>query len=57
MVSSHETLEAHLRLNFNLMYFHKISLQDIDNMVPWERDIYLMMLAAQIAEEKERNNV
>ena len=40
--------------NFNLMQHHKYSLSEIENMMPWERDIYVDMLITWIKEENER---
>lgn len=54
MVSSHDTLEDHIRTNFNFMYFHRLSLVDLENMMPWERDVYIMLYADQLTKEKER---
>ena len=48
---SHINLEAYYRVNFALMQFHKYSLTEIENMMPWERDIYLALLRAHIEEE------
>ena len=48
---SHISLEAYYRINFALMQFHKYSLTEIENMMPWERDIYLSLLRAHIEEE------
>ena len=48
---SHVNLEAYFRINFALMQFHKYSLTEIENMMPWERDIYLSLLRAHIEEE------
>jgi hypothetical protein len=48
---SHINLEAYYRINFALMQFHKYSLTEIENMMPWERDIYLALLRAHIEEE------
>ena len=48
---SHINLEAYYRINFALMQFHKYSLTEIENMMPWERDIYLSLLRAHIEEE------
>ena len=48
---SHVNLEAYYRINFALMQFHKYSLTEIENMMPWERDIYLALLRAHIEEE------
>jgi len=36
------------------MQNHSYSLHDIESMVPWEREIYLLMLAEQIKEQKEQ---
>jgi hypothetical protein len=36
------------------MQHHNYSLSDIENMMPWERDIYVDMLITYIKEEKEK---
>jgi len=33
---------------------HKYTLSDIENMIPWERDIYVNMLAKWLKDERER---
>ena len=45
-------LESYFRINFALMQFHKYSLTDIENLIPWERDIYLSLLQQHIEDEK-----
>ena len=45
-------LENYFRLNFALMQYHKYSLTDIENMIPWERDIYVGLLQAHLEEEE-----
>jgi hypothetical protein len=45
-------LESYFRINFALMQFHKYSLTEIENMMRWERDIYLALLQQHIEEEK-----
>ena len=40
--------------NFSLMQHHKYSLTELENMLPWEREIYVEMLITWIREEKER---
>ena len=47
-------LESYYRINFALMQFHKYSLTEIENMMPWERDIYLALLKQHIEEENEK---
>ena len=41
--------------NFALMQHHKYSLNELENMMPWERDVYVDMLITHIKEENERN--
>ena len=40
--------------NFSLMQHHKYSLTEFENMMPWERDIYVDMLITYIKEENEK---
>ena len=47
-------LENYFRLNFSLMQYHKYSLTEIENLIPWERDIYVELLKAHIEEEKQK---
>lgn len=36
------------------MQHHKYSLTELENMLPWERDIYVNMLIQYINEENEK---
>ena len=36
------------------MQHHKYSLTELENMVPWEREIYVDLLVSHIKEEKEK---
>jgi len=36
------------------MQHHKYSLTEIENMIPWERDIYVDLLINYIKEENEK---
>ena len=36
------------------MQHHNYSLAELENMIPWEREIYLGLLLNYIEEEKER---
>tara|TARA_B100000902_G_C26559888_1_gene551362 strand:+ start:317 stop:457 length:141 start_codon:yes stop_codon:yes gene_type:complete len=36
------------------MQHHNYSLTELDNMMPWEREIYIAMLLNWLEEEKER---
>jgi len=51
---SHIDLESYFKINFSLMQHHKYSLSDIENMMPWERDIYLSLLNQYIEEENAK---
>ena len=37
------------------MQHHKYSLNELENMMPWEREIYVNLLMQYIEEENERN--
>jgi len=37
-----------------MMQHHNYSLTELDNMVPWEREIYVSLLQEYIKEENER---
>ena len=51
---AHENLESYYKTNFALIQHHKYSLTELENMIPWERDIYVSLLVAYIKEEQER---
>jgi hypothetical protein len=56
---AHMDLESYFRINFSLIQFHKYSLTEIENLMPWERDIYLALLQQHIEEENlkaQQNN-
>ena len=56
---SHESLANFYKTNFALMQYHNYSLTEIENMIPFERDIYVALLTKFLEEEKqrlERNN-
>ena len=48
---THIDLESYYKLNFSLIQHHKYSLTEIENMIPWEREIYLGLLNQYIEEE------
>jgi hypothetical protein len=35
------------------MYHHKFSLSELENMMPWERQVYVTMLNQYIEEQKK----
>jgi len=48
----HMNLMAYYQLNFSLIQYHKYSLTEIENMIPWERDVYVGMLQNHLEEER-----
>jgi hypothetical protein len=36
------------------MQHHKYSLTELENMIPWEREVYVTLLANHIKEENEK---
>jgi len=50
-------LEGYFKTNFALMQHHKYSLSEIENMMPWEREVYttlLMQYLEQLKNEQEK---
>jgi hypothetical protein len=45
-------LENYFRLNFSLIQYHKWSLTEIENLIPWERDVYVGLLQQHLEEEE-----
>jgi hypothetical protein len=41
-------------MNFALMQYHHYTLDDLDSMIPFEREIYVAMLIKYLEEEKQR---
>ncbi len=51
---SHESLFNHYKTNFALMQYHKYSLTELENQMPFEREIYVEMLIKHLQEEKQK---
>jgi len=47
-------LENYYKINFALMQFHKYSLTEVENLIPWERDVYIGLLQQHLEDEKLR---
>ena len=41
-------------MNFSLMQHHKYSLAELEDMIPFEREIYIQMLVKHLEEEQKR---
>lgn len=50
---SHNDVSAFYKLNFALAQFHKWSISEIEEMLPWEREAYGRMLAAHLEEQRK----
>lgn len=51
---SHDSLTNYYQTNFALINNNAYSLTEIENMIPWERQIYIALLTNHIREENER---
>lgn len=51
---SHDSLANYFQTNFALLQHHKYSLSEIENMMPWERQVYIDLLLKFLDEEKEK---
>ena len=51
---AHTSLESYYKINFALIQHHKYSLTEIENMIPWEKDVYVALLEQYIEEENLR---
>jgi hypothetical protein len=49
----YDTLMNHFKTNFSLMQHHKYSLHDIENMMPWEKFLYVDLLKQYIKEQQD----
>jgi hypothetical protein len=50
----HDSLANMYQLNFALIQHHKYSLTELENMIPFERDIYVTLLKNFLEEQEER---
>ena len=51
---SHDSLVNHYKTNFAMMQNHKYSLTELDNMIPYEREIYIALLKEHIEEQNKK---
>jgi hypothetical protein len=51
----HDTLPNHFNVNFTLMHVHKYDLDTLNSMVPWERYVYIDLLAQYVKAKDEEN--
>ena len=49
---AHLSAESYYELTFSLMQYHKYSLTELENMIPYESDIYVNLLRNYLESEK-----
>ena len=52
---AHTNIESYFKINFAMIQHHKYSLTELDNMIPWEKEIYITLLQQYIEEENLKN--
>jgi hypothetical protein len=52
---AHTDLASYYKTNFSLIHHHKYSLTELEDMLPWEREIYITLLQNYIEEENLKN--
>jgi hypothetical protein len=52
---AHTDLASYYKTNFALIQHHRWSLREIEEMLPWEREIYITLLQNYIEEENLKN--
>ena len=45
---AHNSLESYYETNFALVQHHKYSLTELENMLPWEREVYIALLQKNV---------
>lgn len=44
-------------MNFDITQYHKFTLTEINDMIPFERDIYVQMLEDKVKKEKQQQEL
>ena len=51
---SHISLSNYYEMIFSMAQHHKYSINEIENLIPYERDLYFQMLVDHIKEQNEK---
>lgn len=51
---SHESLMNMYKTNFALMQHHKYSLTELEEMIPFEREVYVVLLKQYLEAERQK---
>jgi len=54
---SHNNLMAYYKNVFALAQHHKYTISDIENLLPYERDLYFTMLVQFLEKQKEEQRI
>jgi len=54
MMMSHSNLQSYYKINFAMAQHHKYSIAEIEDMIPFERDLYVDLLIQYVKSEQER---
>jgi len=46
-------LENYYKVNYQLLQNHHYSLLEVEDMIPWEREIYLMLLTEDLKKQRD----
>ena len=49
-----ENLKSYFMTNFAMMQHHGYSLTELENMLPWERTMYVSLVAQHVKEENDK---
>jgi len=50
----YDSLENFFQVNFALMQHHKYNLYDLENMMPWERMVYIDLLSQHLKQQEQQ---
>lgn len=50
---SHDTVMSFYKTNFALVQHHKYSLSELENMIPWERYVYIDLLTEFLKKQEQ----
>jgi hypothetical protein len=51
---THTDLSAFYKTNFSLVQHHKYSLEEVESLIPWEREVYINLLISYLKEERDK---
>lgn len=49
----HDTIVNYYKVSFALMQYHKYSLTELENMIPWEKYVYIDLLTEYLKKQEQ----